>query len=205
MRLSGALGRPGFSLIEALVAAAILLATCLTASVILVNALNAGRLVDRRAAVDEVLASERARLAVLPYYALAAAPVDGASSWDPDAPSLLAQVFPHALTSRNTTAAFYRDDGGGGVEFVTQRTLRGVSIRCEARFVQSTDTGWAVLPAASVAGWAIWQPAALPAAAVEVRLIATAGTRTSALELRFGALPPTVEKAACSKAANRAA
>jgi len=203
MRLSGVPGHKGFSLIEALVAAAILLATCLTASAIVVNALGASRLVDGRAAVDEVLASERARLAVLPYYALAAAPVDGASCWDPEAPSLLAQVFPHGLAGRNTAAAFYREDGEGAV-FVTQRALCGVDIRCEARFVRWNRTGWTALPAASVAGWAIWQSAALPAAAVEVRLTATAGTRSSSLQMRLGALSPTVEKAACSGAADRA-
>jgi len=203
MHLNSAPRGTGFSLIEALVAAAILLATCLTASAILLNAMGAGRLMDRRAAVDEVLASERARLAVLPYYALTAAPVDGASWWDPEAPSLLAQVFPHGLASRNTASAFYREDREGAV-FVTQRTLCGVDIRCEARFVRWDRTGWTALPVASVAGWAVWQSAALPAAAVEVRLIATAGTRTSALWMRLGALPPTVEKAACIGAADRA-
>ena len=203
MHLNSAPRGTGFSLIEALVAAAILLAACLTASAIVVNALGASRLVEGRAAVDEVLASERARLAVLPYCALVAAPVDGASCWDPEAPSLLAQVFPHGLAGRNTAAAFYREDGEGAV-FVTQRTLCGVDIRCEARFVRWNHTGWTALPAASVAGWAVWQSAALPAAAVEVRLIATAGTRTSALWMRLGALAPTVEKAAFSKAADRA-
>jgi len=203
MRLNTASGRKGFSLIEAMVAAAILLATCLTASAILVNALGAGRLVDRRAALDEVLGSERARLAVLPYYAPTAAPATGASWSNLDAPSLLAQVFPHALTSRNTTAAFYRSDGEGAV-FVTQRTLRGVDIRCEARFARWTGTGWTALPATSVSGWAVWQSIALPAAAVEVRLIATSGTRTSSLQIRLGALPPIVEKAACIRVVNRA-
>jgi type II secretory pathway pseudopilin PulG len=203
MRLSGASGRMGFSLIEALVAAAILLTTCLTASALLVNALGAGRFVDRRAAVDEVLASERARLAVLPYYALTSAPADGAPWCDPEAPSLLAQVFPHALTGGNTTAASYRDDGDGAV-FVTQRTLRGVDIRCEARFVRRIGSDWTVLPAASVSGWAIWRSGALPAAAVELRLRATAGTRSSSLQIRLGALSPAVEKAADSRTVDRA-
>jgi hypothetical protein len=203
MRLSGVSGPVGFSLIEALVAAAILLAACLTASAIVVNALGANRLVDTRVAVDEVLASERARLTVLPYYALVAVPADGASCWDPEASSLLAQVFPHGLAGLNTGAAFYQEDGEGAV-FVTRRTLCGVDIRCEARFVRFRRTGWTALPAASVAGWAVWRSAALPAAAVEVRLIATAGKHTSALWMRLGALPPTVEKAACGEAADRA-
>lgn len=204
MRLSGVPGRKGFSLVEALVAAAILLAACITASAVVVNALGASRFVDGRVVVDEVLASERARLAVLPYYAPAAAPVDGASSWDPEAPSLLAQVFPHGQAGHNTAAASYWANADGAV-FVTQRTLRGVDIRCEACFVRWGRTGWTALPAASVAGWAVWQSAALPAAAVEVRLIATAGTHTSALLMRLGALQPTVEKAACIGAASRAA
>ena len=202
MRLSGAPGRMGFSLIEALVAAAILLATCLTASAILANALGAGRLSDRRAGVDDALASERARLASLPYYAPAAAPVDGVS-WDPDASSLLAQVFPHALTGANTAVAAYRAEGEGAV-FVTQRTLRGVDIRCEARFLRWTATGWTALPAESVAQWAIWLSATLPAAAIEIRLTAADGTCTSSLQIRLGALPPTVEKAAYGMAADHA-
>jgi hypothetical protein len=192
MGLRGVAKRSGFSLIEATVAATILLATCLTAGVVLRTALDAGRLIDRRAALNEVLAAERVRLAVLPYYAFAPVPAGG-SSWDPGASSLLAQVFPHALASRNTAAAFYQEDEGSAT-FVTQRTLQGVEVRCEACFLRWTGTDWTVLPAAAVAGWAIWQSRALPAAMVEVHLTAFDGTLSSSMQVRLGATRPTVEK-----------
>jgi hypothetical protein len=193
----------GFSLIEATMAAAILLATCLSASAILITTLRAGRLVDTRVALDEALASERARLAVLPYYAPAPRPIEGAA-WDPDGPSLLAQVFPHALAGFNMSVAFYRAVDGSAA-FVTQRTLGGVTIYCEARFVRWTGVEWTALPEAAVAGWALWHSGALPAAMIEVHLTATAGRHSSSLRMRLGALPPAVEKTAAGMRSRHAA
>lgn len=186
--------RAGFSLIEAVIASVVLLGTCVTVSATLASAFNADRLLERRALLDEVLDSERARLAALPYCQTAAAPVTGLA-WRPEPPSLLGEVFPHAVTSHNSAAGCYRADSSSGA-FVTHSTSQGVDITSEARFVRRDGADWAPVPVASVAGWAIWETRPLPAATVEVRLTATLGPCTSSLRMILGALPPTIEAAA---------
>ena len=66
MHLSARQG--GFSLIEAVVAVAILGLACIAVSGVLTNALQAERSLERRRHLETVLAAEGERLAALPYY-----------------------------------------------------------------------------------------------------------------------------------------
>ena len=83
--------RDGFSLIEAVIAVAILGLACVAVSGVLGTTLHAERSLERRRHLEVVLASEGERLAALPYYRRA----DG-EGWPACPASLLGEVFPHA-------------------------------------------------------------------------------------------------------------
>ncbi len=123
----------GFSLIEAIVAVAVLLATCLAVSASLAVALQADRQVERRDTLEGILGSESARLASLPFRRTTAPPVAGVA-WSPDPRSLLGEVFPHADAGHDGDGS-YHVEGGVGV-FVASRTTEGFEIFSEARFVR---------------------------------------------------------------------
>lgn len=185
--------RRGFSLIEAIVAVAVLLATCLAVSASLTVALQADRQVERHAALEEILGSESARLASLPFRRTTAAPVVGLA-WSPDPRSLLGEVFPHAGAGHNGGGS-YHVEGGVGV-FVARRTVEDFEIVSETRFVRRGDDGWMAVPAASLQGWSVWGTQPLPAATVELRLTTSRGSATASAQMILGALRTRVSPVA---------
>ena len=190
MQMSGS--RTGFSLIEAIVAVAVLLATCLAVSASLAVALQADRQVERRAALEGILGSESARLASLPFRRTTAPPVVGVA-WNPDPRSLLGEVFPHAGAGHN--GGSFRVEGGVGV-FVARRTAEGFEIVSESRFVRREDSGWVPVAAASMEGWSVWGTQPLPSTTVELRLTTSRGSATASAQMILGALRTRVSPVA---------
>ena len=182
--------RSGFSLIEAVVASAVLLLTCAAVTGTLAAALRAERAVKQRSALQEVLAAESARLASLPFVVQAAAPQGGEAPGDLEPPSLLAVVFPHALTEYNSPTAWYCDGRGLGAagSFVTLAGVDGVVLRREARFVVGAGSQWEAVVPASFQGWAVWAGDQVPATTVQVVLSASSGSRSASTSLILSAL-----------------
>jgi hypothetical protein len=197
LRLRG--GRSGFTLIEAAVAASILLLTCVAVATTLSAGLDAESLVDRRSLLEATLAAERSRLAALPHY-VQASPWRDQQPWQPEPPSLVAEVFPHARPALNSATAFFCDGSGPGAPdtFVTLVVVDGITVRREARFVVGAGAEWAPVEQESLEGWAVWETRSLPAATVEVALSARVGECEGATFLHADGLQPRVEPVAMS-------
>ena len=181
--------RSGFSLIEAMVASAVLLLTCAAVSGTLAAVLRAERAVRQRSALEQVLAAERARLASLPFFVLAVPP-QGQAPGDLQPSSLLAVVFPHARPEANSSTAFYCDGRGPGTtgSFVTLEEDQGIVLRRETRFVVGGGTEWDTVIPAALEEWAVWAGRQVPATTVEVALSVRSGNRTASTNLLLGAL-----------------
>jgi type II secretory pathway pseudopilin PulG len=165
----------GFTLIEAVVAGAMLLMT-VTAVTFCVVAGSKGEArlqatMDADRAVDQV--GERLRR--LPF--CASAYPDAGSSTGDAAGDVVSAVFPHADALLNAAAARYVVSQGGAGEkagcFVTVFTQDGIAVRCVARFLQDAD-GPALGPP-EVAGWDRTRSEAPPGAGLSVVLSAAAG------------------------------
>lgn len=180
----------GFSLLEVVIAAGLLLLTVASVSVAVANVSHAGRRAEAAMRVDASLESELARLASLPFCAvtLPSVPVG-----DPTAASdLLAAVFPDAGGPRDSADARYvlADEGGvPGGSFVTRFDQDGVSVTCVARFRHHPGGSW--LAAADVAGWdlAVSSRPPAPLLVVEVTAAAQGVLRTGRLVREAGADP----------------
>ena len=181
--------RSGFSLIEAVVASAVLLLTCTAVGGTLVTVLRAERIVRQRSELEEVLAAESARLASLPFF-LRAEPPQGEAQGDLRPSSLVAVVFPHARPESNSPAAYYCEGLGGGTpgSFVTLVDADGVALRREARFVVGEGTHWEGVTPEALEGWAVWAGDRLPASMLEIVLSVRCGDRTASRSLLLGAL-----------------
>lgn len=182
-------GRSGFSLIEAVVASAVLLLTCAAVTGTLAAVLRAERAVKQRSALQEVLAAECARLASLPFVVEAAAP-QGEAPGDLEPPSLLAVVFPHALPEYDSPTAWYCDGRGLGAagSFITLVDVDGVALRRQARFVVGAGSQWEAVVPASLQGWAVWAGDQVPATTVQIVLSASSGSRSASTSLILSAL-----------------
>jgi hypothetical protein len=181
--------RHGFSLIEAVIAVAILGLACVAVSGVLSTSLQAERSLERRRHLEAVLAAEGERLEALPYYRRA----DGTER--PASPaSLLGDVFPHASPACNVPEAFYADGSGTAAlgTFVSDTLAEGVTVRCVSRFVAISPAGLEPVPLDALSAWAVWSDAVPPAGLIEVELRAT--WRGLAVERRlvFSAVPPAV-------------
>jgi type II secretory pathway pseudopilin PulG len=198
MRLTAGHRRPlrprgGFSLLEAVVAAGLLLMTVTVVTATVLNASRAGSRLDRAMTVDRALRREVERLRSLPYCA-PAYPAITQGEWEvaDGAADLLDAVFPHAVVAANRGGARFVAVAGGNEEpagcFVTLRDVDGVSITCVARFL--ADGGSAPLGPEAVAEWAVWRFAPPPADGLEVRVFAEHdGLRREQRVVR-AALPP---------------
>jgi hypothetical protein len=180
----------GFSLIEAVVAGAMLLmtVTAVTTCVVVVSAneVRVGKTMDIDRAVHQV--GERLRR--LPFCA-AAYPAPGVPSGDA-AGDLVAAVFPHADVRRNEDSARYvasasvaGDEPGS---FVSTFLEDGVTIRCVAHFVRGAS-GPAIEPA-ELTGWDVARSAAPPGAALSIVLSADAGSVRRLCFVREAAAKP---------------
>lgn len=177
-------GAEGFTLLEAVAAAAVLLVTVTAATGTVVSGSRASARLQRTMEVDDVLRSEVERLRALPYCAPVRAE-DAAGS--AVAGGVLDEVFPHALTEAGTADARYVAAGDGDVPagaFVSVVECGAITVTRVARFLDGS--GEAALGPDAVAGWAVWGADLPPGAAVEVLLEAVAGqvSRSCRVELR---------------------
>ena len=162
--------RGGFSLIEAVIAVAILGLACVAVSGVIGTTLHAERSLERRRHLESVLASEGERLAALPYYRRADAPQPPASP-----ASLLGEVFPHASPACNAPEAYYADGSGAAPAgtFVSDILADGITVHRVSRFVAASPAGLEPVALDALSGWAVWSDAAPPAGLVEVELQAS--------------------------------
>jgi prepilin-type N-terminal cleavage/methylation domain-containing protein len=160
MRLSA--GHRGFTLIEAVIAVAIVALGCLAVSGVLHVSLRAEAAETRRQAEREALDEEAARLRALPYFRAEAAPGAGP-------PSLLAEVFPHARTAFNTGSSVF-DASSDRALFVTFGIVSGLRVRRVAGLCRDVAGALVPLTAADLTDWAVWDAAEPPALVVVVTL-----------------------------------
>ena len=190
MRLSAR--RHGFSLIEAVVAVAILGLACVAVSGVLGATLKAERFVERRRHLEDVLAAEGERLTALPYYRRA----DGAD-WPASPASLLGEVFPHASPACNLPEAFYADGSGTAPAgtFVSDTLADDLTVHRVSRFVAASPAGLAPVALEALSDWAVWSDAVPPAGLLEIELQASWRGLEVDRRLVLSAVPPSVAPA----------
>ena len=172
----------GFSLLEVVIAAGLLLLTVTSVTAAVAGVSHSGRRAAATMKADGVLQSVMSHLASLPFCA-AALPAVPASDYTA-ATDLLAAVFPDAGAPRGTAAARYLpadEDGIPGGSFVTRFDEEGVQVTCIARFRRRADGAW--LGPADLDGWDLAASVRPPAPVLVVDVVATAGgaTRTGRL------------------------
>ena len=163
----------GFSLLEVVIAASLLLLTVTSVTAAVTSVSHAGRRADAAMRVDGALGSVISRLASLPFCApaLPALPSGDCTS----ATDLLAAVFPDAGAPRDTAAARYVEADGDGVpagSFVTHFDQGGVLINCVARFRAEVQGSY--LGPADLTGWDLVVSGRPPAPLLEVEVSASA-------------------------------
>jgi hypothetical protein len=181
--------RNGFSLIEAVVAVAILCLACVTVSGVLSTSLRAERSVERRRHMEAVLAAEGERLTALPYYRRSE------EATRPATPAcLLAEVFPHALPACNVPEAHYADGSDAALAgtFVSVIVVDDLTVHRVSRFMATSPIGLEPVPVETLSGWAVWSDALPPAGLIEVELQASWRGLTVERKLVLSALPPSV-------------
>jgi type II secretory pathway pseudopilin PulG len=179
----------GFSLIEAVVASAVLLLTCTAVGGTLATVLRVERTVRQRSDLEQVLAAESARLTSLPFF-VQAQPPQGEAVGELQPTSLLAVVFPHARREFDSPAAYYCDGLAGGTpgSFVTLVDIDGAALRREARFVVGPKTPPEFVTPEALDGWAVWSGRRLPATRVVIALSVRRGDHTASADLVLTAL-----------------
>jgi hypothetical protein len=127
----------GFSLLEAVIAAALLLVTIAAVTVCAAGVSGAGARLEQRMDRDRVLRRLAERLGALPF--CAGRPAQAGDGTGYAAGDLVAAVFPHARPAQNTPGAYFVAAGGDGTapagSFVTVEIEDGVPVTCVARFL----------------------------------------------------------------------
>jgi hypothetical protein len=159
-------GRDGFSLVEVVVWAAVLLVVCLATtsaeSVVRRSSYSGAQLVRARSEVNTTIE----RLRGLPFWDSASArDADGGSS------SVLAEVFPHACPERNTDNAWYAETSTQGCPPGSFTTIVRVShgvLKVSARFVVCAVDGYRAVETEAVDGYALEGGLTVPSDAIAV-------------------------------------
>ena len=129
------LGARGFSLLEVVIAAAIVLLTITAVTACVATVSRAGQRMEAGMRDDRALASVAEWLRETPYCAdVLPAP---AATRGPGASDLVSAVFPHACSWANTEEARFvavDEDAAAAGSFVTRLTADGVTVVCVARF-----------------------------------------------------------------------
>ena len=164
----------GFSLLEVVIAAGLLLLTVTSVTAAVTSVSHAGRRADAAMRVDGALDLEISRLASLPF---CAAGLPAVPAGDPAAATdLVAAVFPDAGAPRDSASAWYAGTDSGGIPagaFFTRLDREGVLITCVARFRRHAEEDW--LGPADLAGWDLAESRSLPAPLLVVEVTAAAG------------------------------
>ena len=187
----------GFSLLEAVIAAGLVLMTVTAVTVCVGSVSRAGVRLDKTMDADRAVRGVAERLRALPF----CAPAYPLPTDQPAGPDLVAAVFPHATPWRNIPAARYVDAAGDAAaapgSFVTLIEQDGVEVRCVARFLTGPD-GPSLGPP-DVAGWDGGASGEPPAPAIAVELSAQgAGQARGTVLVRtaLGSPLPVSERAA---------
>ena len=182
----------GFTILEAVVAAALLLATCVATSGVLSGATKADGAADLRDRLEAALTRECERLAALPFSSAddgAARPGEGVA-----AGSLVSEVFPFARPELDTERAYFIDSSGGedaGV-FVSIKDAGAVRVRREAVFVPGDGDQSNHLGPADLVGWDCSSADQPPATTLTVTIEVSERGHSAARTLVLSALRPTV-------------
>jgi hypothetical protein len=184
--------RNGFSLIEAVVAVAILGLACVAVSGVISTTLRAERSLERRGHIEAVLAAEGERLAALPYYCRAVG-----LQWPSSPTSLLGEVFPHASPACNVPQASYADGSGAAPAgaFVSDILADDLTVRRMSRFVAVSPAGLEPVAVEALSDWAVWSDVAPPAGLIEVVMQASWRGLMVERRLVFSAVPPSIAPA----------
>ena len=156
------------TLIEVVVAAAVVMAIVVAATGVSLTARTAAAEGQGRAAADASVASEVETLRALPFDDPAvAAAAPGAD--------LLTAVFPHADPARDTAAAFFALDARDGCAagtFFTVRAMPWGTLTIAATFVVAGAGGFDPVDSSRLAGYDSAHGACPPAAALSLRVSA---------------------------------
>ena len=184
----------GFSLLEVVVAAGLLLLTIAAVTACVTNSGAAKARLQSAMDADRAVRVVAERLRSLPFCA-ATLPAPGSARGSAGT-DLVAAVFPHAGVAENAEAARYivaagEEGGAPPGSFITLTEEGGVEVRCVAVFLASE--GGAALGAAELDGWSVWEMAEPPSAVLLVRVTAASHGAARAVSLTRSALAaPTV-------------
>ncbi|NLE21539.1 MAG: hypothetical protein GX624_01970 [Actinobacteria bacterium] len=182
-------GASGFSLLEAVISAGLVLATVTAVSLSVGAAARASARLERTMEADRAVRSVAECLRSLPF----CAPVLPSAAGDQPA-DLVAAVFPHAVAWKNTAAARYAGAGADPADepgsFISVWDEAGTEVRCTAWFLCGPD-GPRLLPD-DVTGWDAEGSAAIPGPALEVVVSAVAPAGARSVRLVLSALPPAI-------------
>jgi hypothetical protein len=165
----------GFSLLEVVIASALLLITIAAVTTCVVSISRAGTRLGETMNRDRAVRAVADRLGALPFCA-DSYPQINAESANP-AGDLVAAVFPHARPAQNTATASYAAGGEGEApagSFVTWLTEDGVQVKCVARFLAGLD-GVTALGPEDLVGWDAAAAGAPPAPTLAVRVTVEGG------------------------------
>jgi type II secretory pathway pseudopilin PulG len=189
----------GFSLLEAVVAAGLLLLTITAVSVCVGGVVRAGTRLEGTGEADAALQRVADRLRSLPF----CAPSLPVSADGPAASDLCSAVFPHAWSWKNTADARYvvvaGDPAADPGSFVTVLDEGGVEVRCSASFLRGAD-GPRLSPT-DLVGWDMETAAEPPAPTLEVVLCVRGPGGLRSVRLVLGALAPRLASFAATGAA----
>ncbi len=158
----------GFSLIEAVLASAILLLTAAATTGVVTASLSGREVETTQTHLEQRVQAELARLSALPY--VLPAETAGPEGIDPaQASSLLEAVFPHALVEYNSARAFFAPASlDQPCTFTTIAELPWGTMRVTGCFMDHGDVAWQPADASAVDGWAVWLDATPPSSAVRI-------------------------------------
>ena len=176
--------RRGLTLIEVVIATAIIMGVVLATSDGVVAVKGSTARTAGRQAAEAGVAAELEHLRGLPFAPSAAAGASLAAATPVCA--LESSVFPHADTARDTDNAWFapevRDDCPPGTFFSVVALPIG-RMTIAATFVEGTAGGWQAVPAARLTGYDVRTSVELPSAAllVKVTIAWRAGARQEAV------------------------
>jgi hypothetical protein len=182
-----------FTLVETVIAATLLLATCVAISAVLGNATKAEGAAGACDGLESILTSECRRLAALPFFDGDTG--EGRPIGAPTPDSLVSEVFPWARPERDTGDRWFVDDVGDDCAgtFVSTVDVGGVRVRRDAVFLADERDAARHLGVADLVGWDCTSGARPPATSLAVKVDVSARGRSVSTTMVFTALRPSIE------------
>ena len=176
--------RRGLTIIEVVVATAIIMGVVLATSDGIVTVKATTARAARRQSAEAGVAAELEHLRGLPFAPAAAA--GGTLTGATPARDLVSSVFPHADTARDTDDAWFEPEARDGCPpgtFFTVVTLPIGRMTVAATFVAGAADGWRAVPGTRLAGYDVRLSLELPSAALLVKVTVAwqAGARQGAV------------------------